>query len=245
VGPTVGDDGRSDEVGFDDRLGDTLGRTDVVGLYDNGACVVGVEKLSPGKLGMDKLCVDQLGVDQLGVDPFWDTLGCTLLSTLNGVDAFPDFDDFLLIFDTFPDLDPRESADAQLLSQWDRVRLGLPDWRTGLERKDGKTLGCSSGGDLPAKDLSWKRRSFSTPLRPSHIITGDVIAINTTASNRLRSAASLSDLDDVGMEMCEFFPKSIGMLGCFMCVTAFSFEPMFGRKFIQRRRLNLCSTNSN
>ena len=59
---TTGSLGRTDVVGFDDRLWDTLGRTDV------GACVVGAYKL-------------------------WDTLGCTMLSTFNDFDAFPDFDD--------------------------------------------------------------------------------------------------------------------------------------------------------
>ena len=179
---TVGDmDGRPDEDGFDDRLGDTLGRTDVVGLYDNGACVV--------------------GVDKLGVDQLWDTLGCTLLSTFNDVDSFPDFDDLpdfdvvLLDFDAFPDLDTRESSDARLTSQWDRVRLVLPDWRIGLDRGDGEILNCSSEGVLPPIDLSWK---IPTP-RLSHIITGDVIAINMTASNRRRSVASLSDLCDVSI----------------------------------------------
>ena len=181
---TVGDmDGRSDEVGFDERLGNTLGRTDVVGLDDNGACVVGV----------DKFGVDKFGVDGLGVDQLWDTL-------FNEFDAFPDFDDILLVFDAFPDLDTRESSDARLTSQWDWVRLVLPDWRLGLERGDGETLNCSSEGDLPAKDLSWK---IPTP-RPSHIITGDVIAINITARNLRRSAAPSSDLYDVSIiRKCE------------------------------------------
>jgi hypothetical protein len=171
---TVGDmDGRPDEDGFDERLGNTLGRTDVVGLDDNGACVVGVDKF---------------GVDQLGVDQLWDT-------PFSEFDAFPDFDDFLLVFDAFPELDTRESSDARLTSQWDRVRLVLPDWRIGLERGDGETLNCSPEGDLPAKDLTWK---IPTP-RPSHIITGDVIAIDITARNLRRSATPLSDLYDVSI----------------------------------------------
>ena len=116
---TVGDmDGRPDEDGFDDRLGDTLGRADVVGLDDRlgdtldrtdvGACVVGVYK--------------------------------PLLSTFNDFDTFPDFDDIpdfddvLLVFDAFPDLDSRESVEARLPSRWERIRLTLSDWRSGLKR---------------------------------------------------------------------------------------------------------------
>jgi hypothetical protein len=196
---TVGDmDGRSDEDGFDERLGDTLGRTDVVGLYDNVDCVVGVDKF---------------GVDQLGVDQLWD----------NEFDAFPDFDDFLLIFDVFPDLDPRESSDARLTSKWDRVLLVLPDLRIGPERGDGEALDCPSEGALPAKDLSW---IIPTP-RPSHIITGDAIAIKTTASNRRRSAAPSSDLYDVSIiRRCEFSKTMYDtcVSGCFWEMLEGKFE---------------------
>jgi hypothetical protein len=188
---TVGDmDGRPDEDGFDDRLGDVLGRTDVVGFDDRlgetlgrtdvGACVVGAYKL-------------------------WDMLGCTMLSTFNDFDAFPDFDDLpnfddvLLVFDAFPDLDPRESVEARLPSSWERIRLRLSDWRIGLKRGDDETLDCLSEGALPAKDLSWKLRLFSAPLRPSHM--AENITINTTVSNRRRSAASLNL--DVGIIFLE------------------------------------------
>ena len=182
---TVGDmDGRPDEDGFDDRLGDSLGHTDVVGLDD--------------RLG-DTLSRTDVGACVVGAYKLWDTLGCTMLSTFNDFDAFPDFDDLpnfddvLLVFDTFPDLDPRESVEARLPSRWERIRLRLSDWRIGLKRGDGEALDCLSEGALPAKDLSWKLRLFSAPLRPSHM--AENITINTTVSNRRRSAASLSNLD--------------------------------------------------